>query len=286
MLLSHWWRLPPSMTPRWPPPLRWNRTTALRVALAGGLVLYAVLSTCSLRIPLLERVQALQVLRVATLNSPTTYYEGVAGPTGFEYDLTRNFAHDLGVEIEILVADGPSEVLNLVRSGRAHLGAGLGITPDREKQVRFTPPLRSTELQLVYRAGRPKPKSFDELEGTLVVQTGSAEAEALKALARTHPQLHWSETEQFGAEQLLFRVANEEADYTIASSDVVAINRRYQPQLRVAFALTDPQNIAWAFAPGDDSLLDTAIHFVDRLDPGQLAAVHDRHFGYLTQVGP
>ena len=256
----------------------------MAAALAVGGALALTLSTCSPRVPLLKRVQALGVLRVATFNSPTTYYVGAAGPMGFEYDLTRAFAHDLGLEVEILVAESPAEVIDLVRSGRAHLGAGIAVTPGMEKLAVFSPPLRTTALQLVYRAGRPRPKALYDLDGPLVIPSDSTAAQTLRELARINPKLVWQETDDYGVEELLYRVANGDVDYTIAPSDLVAINQRNYPQLRVAFTLTDYQNVAWAFAPGDDSLSGEAIRFLQGLDPGLLAQVRDRYFGHVARV--
>ena len=53
--------------------------------------------------PLLEQVKSRNELVVLTRNSPTTYYEGFDGPTGFEYDLANRFAQYLGVELRIVV---------------------------------------------------------------------------------------------------------------------------------------------------------------------------------------
>jgi len=270
----------------WPPTFRrWTRKRTRTLALTVTGAMLATLGTCSPTVPVLTRVEALKLLRVATVNSPTTYYVGPAGPTGFEYDLTRSFAQDLGVEVEMVLADSPAEMLELVRAGRAHLAAGLSVTPSREKHVRFTPPLRSVVPQLVYRAGGPKPRTLYDLEGELMVPADSAAAELLKHLAGVNPALHWQETPDYGTEELLYRVANQQLDYTIAPSDLVAINQRYYPKLRVAFALSDPQNIAWAFAPGDDSLYQAALNFLDRLDRKELIAVRDRHFGHVSKVG-
>lgn len=261
-----------------------RKAVATTVAVAGG-VLFGSLSTCSPSVPLMERVQALGILRVATFNSPTTYYVGAAGPMGFEYDVSRAFAHALGLDVEILVAESPGEVLQLVRSGRAHLGAGISVTPAAEKLARFTPPLRSTALQFVYRSGRPRPKTLYDLDAPLVIPTDSAAAQTLRELARINPKLVWQETEDYGSEELLFRVANADAEYTIAPSDLVAINQRYYPQLRVAFTLTDYQSVAWAFAPGDPTLVAQAERFLHELDPRVLTQVRDRYFGHVSRVG-
>jgi membrane-bound lytic murein transglycosylase F len=58
-----------------------NRNTAFWGLALAGTALAVSLSTCSPRVPLLTRVESLGILRVATFNSPTTYYVGPAGPT-------------------------------------------------------------------------------------------------------------------------------------------------------------------------------------------------------------
>ena len=269
----------------WPSALFANRAGATLGLLGACVLLLGVLSTCSPKVPLLQRVETLGVLRVATFNSPTTYYVGATGPVGFEYDLARNFAEALGLKVEILIAESETEVLDLVLAGRAHLGAGLSMTPLSEGIASFTPPLRSTALQLVYRAGRPRPKSLYELEALPIIPAESAAAQVLRDLKKINPSLSWAETQDHGAEELLYRVANGQAEYTVTPSDLVAINQRYYPQLRVAFSLTDSQSVGWAFAPGDDSLLGAALDFLHRLDPKELAQIRDRYFGHVSQVG-
>ena len=270
----------------WPSALVSNRRAGSLALLASCALLLGVLSTCSPRIPLLQRVEALGTLRVATLNSPTTYYVGANGlPVGFEYDLARIFADEMGLKLELMTAESEAEVLDLVLSGRAHLGAGLSVTPAAQAVAVFTPPLRSVALQLVYRSGRPKPKTLYELEALPIIPADGVAAQALRDLKKINPSLSWAETQDFGSEELLYRVANGKADYTVTPSDLVAINQRYYPQLRVAFSLTDSQDVGWAFAPGDDTLVDAALAFFERLDRRELAQVRDRYFGHVSQVG-
>src|SRR5437764_14384429 len=127
----------------WPSALKPNSSVVWAAAVASALLMFGVLSTCSPKVPLIKRAQALGVLRVATFNSPTTYYVGPAGPTGFEYDLTRAFAQELGLEVEILVTESQAEALDLVLAGRAHMAAGMAVTPTPQQQAYFTQPFRS-----------------------------------------------------------------------------------------------------------------------------------------------
>ena len=62
----------------------------------------------------LERIQKDGVLRVVTRNSPATYFQDRNGETGFEYELVKRFADDLGVELKIETADNLDEQVALV----------------------------------------------------------------------------------------------------------------------------------------------------------------------------
>lgn len=258
------------------------RLSALLAVVTGALVL----STCSPRISLLEQVRTLGTLRVATVNSPTTYYEGPAGPTGFEYDMAQGFADSLGVEIEVVVASDTDEALAMVESGRAHLAAaGLVVTPLRSQKTRFTDALIEVVPQLVYRMGEKRPQSLDQLEGRLVVGHTNAAIELLDAARTRIPQLIWTESEEFGTEELLLQVNQGEIDYTVARSDLLAINQRYYPQLRVAFPLAEKQPLAWAFRLGPDhGLFDLAQAYLRGITGPDRAQLLDRYFGHVEQV--
>jgi membrane-bound lytic murein transglycosylase F len=174
----------------WPSALTPSRKAATFGLLATCTLMLGVLSTCSPKVALLKRVETLGVLRVATLNSPTTYYVGANGlPVGFEYDLAKVFADEMGLKLELMTADTEAEVLDLVLSGRAHLGAGLSVTPAAQNLAVFTPPLRSVALQLVYRSGSPKPKTLYDLEALPIIPADGVAAQSLRELKKINPAL-------------------------------------------------------------------------------------------------
>ena len=235
---------------------------------------------------MLEQVQALGNLRVATINSPTTYYEGPTGPTGFEYELALGLAKELGVELELVVLGSPAESLEAVRTGRAHMAAaGISVTPNRSQSLRFSQPVLTVVPQLIYRMGRDKPSGPNDVGEGLVVAQHSAGAEHLANLRQWAPNLKWTESADAETEELLLKVANGEIEYTVAPSDVVAINQRYYPQLRVAFDVAERQDVAWAFPPGlDNSLFTLAQRFLSSKSEAELARLRDRYFGHVEQV--
>jgi len=245
-----------------------------------------LLTTCSPRVTTIEQVEELGALRVATINSPTTYYEGPTGPTGFEYELALGLAQYLGVELELVIVDSPAAALQAVQSGRAQIAAaGISVTPLRSQALRFSRPVLTVVPQLIYRQGSPRPSTPADIKEGLVVAQQSAAVEHLAKLKEQAPELSWTETADAETEELLLQVANGEIAYTVAPSDVVAINQRYYPQLRVAFDVAERQDVAWAFPNGsDNSLYNLAQHYLSGKSEADLARLRDRYFGHVEQV--
>jgi membrane-bound lytic murein transglycosylase F len=138
--------------------------------------------------------------------------------------------------------------------------------------------------QLIYRKHyRQPPHSVDDLDGYIEVVAGSSHAETLKALAASHPQIEWEENYQADMDGLLSLVWQKELDYTIADSNQIEISRRYYPELGIAFDLSPPGDLAWAFPQDDDySLYREASKFFRNIkQSGELALLKDRYFGHI-----
>ena len=248
------------------------------------ILLAALLATCGNRPTLLEEVRALGELRVVTRNSPITYFIGQAGPEGPDYELVRGFAGHLGVKLKIVEVDRFGDLLAEVEAGRAHLAAaGLTVTAERSKRVDFGPPYQLVNQNLVYHRGRTPPRSAADLAGKrLEVVAQSSYVETLTAARGQVPDLAWTEDPTADAGELLERVAQGNADYTIVDSNLFAIFQRFHPELRVAFNMTEGDALAWAFQQrGDRSLIDEAAAYLAGIRAsGQLAQVMDRYYGH------
>lgn len=233
----------------------------------------------------LEQVQDRGVLRVLTRNSATTYYEGPYGPAGVEYDLAEGFARFLGVKLQITVPDNLSEILQDVQSGAADMAAaGLTATDERRQQFNFSSSYQRITPQLVYRIGTPAPQNLGDLHGSFEVVADSSHAERLRALQEEYPDMSFTENRELENEQLLSLVWEEVIDYTVADSNQVAISRRFYPELRVAFDISKPEPLAWAFPPGDDhSLVDKANEYLNKQrENGHLDRLLEKYYGYVA----
>ena len=253
----------------------------------GTIILCLLLVTCSPNLSLLEQVERSGVLKVVSRNAPTTYYIGVDGPVGPEYDLARGFAEHLGVALEIYTLDSVALIIPEITEGRAHLAAaGLTVTPARKKELEFAPPYDEVTEQLVYRQGTPRPRDWGDLVGRRIeVVAGSSFIDSLEDARLTEPDLTWLENPAAEVQDLLAAVSDGDIDSTLADSTAVRINRYFHPDIRVAFDASEPQPVAWAFRAGDDrSLIVEAEQYFARISAdGRVAEIMDRYYGHTDR---
>ncbi len=246
-----------------------------------------MLGTCSPQSTVLDRLLDTGTLRVVTRNSPTAYYLGPEGPVGPEYDLAKNFADWLGVELEVYTPDSLAEILREVEAGRADVAAAsLTVTPERAERVLFGPEYQRVTQQLIYRLNTGRPRTlYEVVGGRLEVVAGSSHAENLMRLRRLYPSLTWLEDPNQDVQDLLESVSAGELDYTVADSTAYSVSKYFHPHIRVAFDISEPQPLAWAFKAGmDDSLVEAAREYFSEMEiSGALTAILERYYGHIEQ---
>jgi membrane-bound lytic murein transglycosylase F len=216
----------------------------------------------------LEQILMDGELRVISRNGPTTYFEGPNGLTGFEYTLVKGFADELGVDLVIKDEDNISDILRQVSRGTHHLAAAaITATPKRSKKVTFTRSFTQVKQQLIFNSRKPTPASTNDLMGMdIVVVAQSSHAERLRELREIYPELSWRELDDVEMIDLMEMVQAGEADVAIVDSNSYDLNRYAYPRVSVAFDISEPQQLAWAFPHSNDSsLYDAAQQYLSRV---------------------
>ena len=257
-----------------------------KIVYASGLVITITilwLTACTDR-QRLDRILKHNELVIVTRNAPTTYYEGRDGITGLEYDLTQGFAEHLGVKPRYIIKDTLSEILAVVESGEADIAAaGLTRTEGRDEHFRFGTTYQVVTQQVVCRRNGKLPGKLEDLDGIeLVVPADTSYVERLNYLKRYYPFLTWRVDDQLTTEDILELVWRKRIDCTIGDSNIVAINRRYYPELSVRFDISEPQILAWVL-PKTAEGLQAAIHdwFDEIGDDGTLHKLIDKYYGFI-----
>lgn len=260
----------------------------LLLCCAAGLLL--ALNGCSKPPSTLERIQEKGVLHVITRNSPSTYFQDRNGDTGFEYELVKHFAKQLGVELKIETAENIDQLFSRLgaEDGPVLAAAGLVESPARLAHVRFSDPYLDVAAQVIYHHKNPRPKQAQHLVGkNLLALKGSIHEDNLKALKQEYPDLDYAVSDQVESVDLLRMVDEQQIDLTLVNSNQVAMNQVYFPNIRVAFNLNDNLQQRWAIAAGDDiSLLNEINRFLaNAKQSGLLQRLTERYYGHVDTLG-
>ncbi|QCT95922.1 membrane-bound lytic murein transglycosylase MltF [Stutzerimonas degradans] len=256
--------------------------------LATGVLL--MLGSCAEKPNELERIQEEGVLRVITRNSPATYFQDRNGEAGFEYELVKRFATELGVELEIETADNIDEIFTRLNrpGGPALAAAGMVASEGRQALARFTHSYLDVTTQVVYRNGQRRPRKPEDLVGKrILVLKGSSQAEKLAALQRELPELRYEESAAVEVVDLLRMVDEGQIDLTLVESNELSMNQVYFTNIRTGFDLGEQNSLSWILAKGeDDSLLQAANQFLDQAQTnGTLQRLRERYYGHVDVLG-
>ncbi len=274
------------------------RKLPLLIATGLALSLVPVISDYTAK-PQLQVIQAQQQLRVASRLSPTTYYIEEGQPGGFEYELAQAYAEHIGVRLKLMPLASIDEITEALRLNNVHLAAaGLSRTPERSERFDFGPRYLDSQMLLIYRSGdgQSPPQSLQQLDATIRVVANSNHAHYLQQLelgAEPNPSAQldprqslapppsWEEAESgIEALDLLRAVDQGEIRYTLADAEAFAVSQPFFPRLQAAFAVSEPQPVAWMLKQGSDSSLQQSLMQFFNLDTTQdlIRNLKERHF--------
>ncbi len=259
--------------------------------LITGFIFAAALTTCDsgfLTRNKLEQIKHAGILHVLTRNDPTTYYESPEGYTGLEYDLVMLFADQLGVKVKFETPNTFDGILKRISQGKADIAAaGLTITEQRNKKMRFAPTYHEITEQLIYRSGTRRPNDINSLtHGIIEVAKGTSHIDSLNYLKQDTPALTWNVNDELDTDGLLYLVNEGLIDYTVADSNQTTLIRRFYPKLNIAFDISEPRKLAWALSQSDDnSLYDEASRFFERIKQDKtLDQLIEKHYGHTSSL--
>lgn len=223
-------------------------------------------------------------LRVLTRNTSTTYYELRDEPAGTEYELAKAFADHLNVELELIVKPNIPELLSALKRGEADLvAAGITRTEERENTYLFGPDYQTIQQQVVCGEKIRNIESVKDLVGKdIAVITGSSYEESLNEWKQDYPELIWKSIHYLSTEQLLETVALGKLDCTLSDSNILAVNRRYYPQLKIAFPASEAQQLAWVIPDNSQKLRQTLENWFQKIEnSNHIASIMERYYGHI-----
>ena len=240
------------------------------------------------KISYLEKIKRKKVLNVVLLNAPTTYYIGVDGPQGFEYDLLKEYATHLGVKLHITTAHTVAEALEMSKDPDIDItSASLTKTPLREKKYYFGPSYFEVQEQVICNRHMLKtnrfPRDVEDLAGLhIVVGEDTSYKETILSLQNDGFDINASYTKDLSTEEILEKVSKNEVECTIADSNVYALNLRYYPEIAMAFSISGREQLAWLLKDEATHLKEdmyTWLNFYNQ--QGKIAQLKDHYYSYV-----
>ncbi len=233
----------------------------------------------------LQNILSRGELRVSTLDSSQTYFNGTTGDRGFDYELASRLAAYLGVRLVLIPLRDIASLFGDLKSNKADiLASGLIYNPERLKSFRTGPEYYTVSQQVLYRQGSVRPKTYDDIKGNLVVSAGAAHITTLEEAKKKYPNLGWGITHRYSPAELMQQVADGKLKYTLGDSVTVALLQRVYPRLAVAFDATEDEPVTWYFnkASDDDSLYAAMLDFYSQIsEDGTLERLEEKYLGHV-----
>ena len=261
-----------------------GRGFALLILILWGLgVLYAINPIINdYRFITLHKILKAGQITVITQNTPHCYYLYRDEPMGFEYELAREFAAYLDVELKIKIVENWKRMAPELRNGNAALiAAGITITPKRQKRVAFSDGYMDIRQHIISHRNQAKIKNVNDLTGkTVHVQVATAYQERLEELRRQGVDLKIELHKDLLTEELIQQVAQGDIGLTVADSNIARLNQRHYPRAVMAGAISELQQLGWAVHPEAHELREKINSFFAVIkENGRYDEIYNKYYG-------
>ena len=215
----------------------------------------------------LDGIRERRVLRVLTRNNATTYYLYRGELVGFEYQMAKRFADQLGVRLQMVVADDHEQLIPMLKDGRGDMIAAFFTrTEERERQgVRFSRPYHYATETVVGRARDDVLESPGELAGrTLHLREVSSYWQTARALQEAGIEVELAPVPaDMETEQIIAGVGEGEFDLTIADSHILESEMTVRDDIHGLLDLGEEVAHGWVVREDNPALLAAINSFWD-----------------------
>ena len=261
-----------------------GRGFALLVLILWGIgVLYAITPIINdYRFITLHKILKSGQIIVITRNTPHCYYLYRDEHMGFEYELAREFAAYLDVELKIKIVENWKRMVPELRNGNAALiAAGITITPKRQTQVAFSDGYMDIRQHIIRHRNQAKIKNINDLTGkTVHVQVATAYQERLEELRRQGIDINIKLHKDLLTEELIQQVAQGDIGLTVADSNIARLNQRHYPRAVMAGAISEMKQLGWAVHPEAHQLREKINSFYAVIkENGRYDEIFNKYYG-------
>jgi polar amino acid transport system substrate-binding protein len=208
---------------------------------------------------------------------PYGILNGSNQPDGYDADVAKLLAKDLGITADIVPVTGPNRIPFLLTGKVDMLIASLAITPERAKQVLFSKPYSAASIVLYGNAKTPIKTAADLKSLRVGVARASTQDVAVTKAAPEGTQIRRFDDDASAMQALL----SGQVDAIGCSVTVAAQIAKRAPagQFETKFQLLQ-QNMAVALRPGEDEVAKAINDFIAKNTAnGELGKLYQKWLG-------
>lgn len=220
-------------------------------------------------------------IRAVVDNSSTSYYIYRGRTMGYEFELLRNLANQLGVNLRLIVKHDLEDGFRLLNQGKADIVAiNFEVNEERKKRANFTAPLNTMKTVVVQRKDQSHVDSLIHLSNKKVyIKKGTIYKERLSVLSDSLSLSLDIEEKNTSLEELINQVIEEKIDYTVVDNDIALVNATYNDLLDVSLTVSQPNPVAWAIRKNAPQLETKINEWIERIDrTGYKAILYHKYF--------
>lgn len=198
----------------------------------------------------LDSIKARGELRMLTLSSSTSYFIYKGEERGYEYELAKLYADNIGVELKVIVAHNISQLTEMLHNHQGDLIAyDIPITSGTKPRMLHCGP-EQIHAQVLIQSDQNSITDVVELVGKDVyVERGSKYEERINNLNEELGggiNIHCIDRDTIMTEDLIEMVSKGEIPYTLADERLARLNRTYYNNIDIFLRVSFPQRSQWA----------------------------------------
>ena len=208
-------------------------------------------------------------LRVVSENSNSGIRIENGTISGFQYEILKIFADELGVELQIYTNNDLKESINQLHRGKFDIIAKyVPITTEWIDTVLFTIPLFASRQMLVQRISKDGKnqlitRQYQLAGDTIFIPRNSPHKMRLRHLSsEIADTIHIVEMKNYTVEQLIALVAEGKIRHTICHEQLARKITRQYSQLDASLPVSLPQSYAWIVNEKSEELLKKLNEFL------------------------
>jgi membrane-bound lytic murein transglycosylase F len=177
---------------------------------------------------------------------------------GYEYELLRDLAKRLDVQLRLVLVSDIDAAFKFLESGKVDLIAmNLEENPERSKGNSFSTPLGNMNTLLVGRDASGKVESWEKLgSDTIYVREGTVYESKLSKIKDSLNLGFIVKATKEQEEVLIDQVINGQIKWTVADQNIALANATYYENLDVSWKVSDEGKVAWVVRENSTVLLE------------------------------